>query len=488
MDEKLKSEQKQVMLVQQSSDGRLRAVSSVDGQGNITTCDPTEQNISNLLNVNTAESAFEAFFHKMMQEADNPSHTGIFVMAESAFRNLIQIDFAPDELEQYRISLEQNPSQEQRFQPMDTSKIDLEDLARKGIKMESLEPHLKALSYGHKSNGLIEMSPELEAGGMRVTTKGRVSLEEQADGSLKVIPHYWQEKPNLDIPFHGILLDEQTKVNLLATRHAGRVLDLELSQGELTPCFVSIDKLTNTLEALPVAMLERRTSIKNAELSEGLQKDFYSGSKILLEGFTTRAGYKRDAYIQVDAAERNYEFTYDGLDRNRYAEENKEVARRNAAARQSSKQQQADTQFEVTIHPKILGTYLPDEAYKQWSEAAKDPSKRADVKAFFIRGLHHKEPIKTVDGRGETFDAWVKPDFEEGKMKFYKWNPDRAVRRGAKVIPVNESRTQVAVNSEGKSAEAVKDVREPLKQGQQRLTEAQHTVRQQKQKRKGVTM
>lgn len=300
MDEKLKSEQKQVMLVQQSSDGRLRAVSSVDGQGNITTCDPTEQNISNLLNVNTAESAFEAFFHKMMQEADNPSHTGIFVMTESAFRNLIQIDFAPDELEQYRISLKQNPSQEQRFQPMDTSKIDLEDLARKGIKMESLEPHLKALSYGHKSYGLIEMSPELEAGGMRVTTRGRVSLEEHADGSLKVIPHYWQEKPNLDIPFHGILLDEQTKANLLATRHAGKILDIELSQGELTPCFVSIDKWTNTLEALPVAMLEHRTSIKDAELSEGLQKDFYSGGKILLEGFTTHAGYKRDAYIQVD--------------------------------------------------------------------------------------------------------------------------------------------------------------------------------------------
>lgn len=300
MDEKLKSEQKQVMLVQQSSDGRLRAVRSVDGQGNITTCDPTEQNISNLLNVNTAESAFEAFFHKMMQEADNPSHTGIFVMAEGAFRNLIQIDFAPDELEQYRISLEQNPSQEQRFQPMDTSKIDLEDLAHKGIKMESLEPHLKALSYGHKSNGLIEMSPELESGDMRVTTKGRVSLEEQADGSLKVIPHYWQEKPNLDIPFHGVLLDEQTKANLLATRHAGKILDIELSQGELTPCFVSIDKWTNTLEALPVTMLEHRTSIKDAELSEGLQKDFYSGGKILLEGFTTRAGYKRDAYIQVD--------------------------------------------------------------------------------------------------------------------------------------------------------------------------------------------
>ena len=73
-------------------------------------------------------------------------------------------------------------------------------------------------------------------------------------------------------------------------------------------------------------------------------------------------------------------------------------------------------------------------------------------------------------------------------MKFYKWNPDRAVRRGAKVTPVNERRTQVAVNSEGKSVEALKDVREPLKQGQQRPTEAQHSVRQQKHKRKGITM
>ena len=43
----------------------------------------------------------------------------------------------------------------------------------------------------------VEMNPELE-NGMRVSTKGRVSLEEQADGSLRVVPHYWQERPDLD--------------------------------------------------------------------------------------------------------------------------------------------------------------------------------------------------------------------------------------------------------------------------------------------------
>ena len=75
-------------------------------------------------------------------------------------------------------------------------------MEKKGIRMEDIEPHLKAMSYGHKSNGLVEMNPELE-NGMRVSTKGRVSLEEQADGSLRVVPHYWQERPDLDAPFHG---------------------------------------------------------------------------------------------------------------------------------------------------------------------------------------------------------------------------------------------------------------------------------------------
>ena len=62
-------------------------------------------------------------------------------------------------------------------------KIDLADMEKKGIRMEDIEPHLKAMSYGHKSNGLVEMNPELE-NGMRVSTKGRVSLEEQADGDV----------------------------------------------------------------------------------------------------------------------------------------------------------------------------------------------------------------------------------------------------------------------------------------------------------------
>lgn len=161
--------------------------------------------------------------------------------------------------------------------------------------------------------------------------KGACRSKSRRTASLRVVPHYWQERPDLDAPFHGVLLDEEAKTNLMNTRHAGKVIDLELEPGKLTPCYVSIDKWTNTLEPMPVSLLEKRARIKEADLSEGKQMDFYGGGKVLLEGYTTRAGYKRDAYIQIDAAERNYSFTYDGLDRNRYAQENKEIYRQKAA-------------------------------------------------------------------------------------------------------------------------------------------------------------
>ena len=430
--------------------------------------DPTDQNVASLLNVNTQDSALEAFFKKFMEQAQNPVHTGIFVMTENALNKLIRIDFDPEILENYRIDpSERLQTQEQRqFEPLDVTKIDLADMEKKGIRMEDIEPHLKAMSYGHKSNGLVEMNPELE-NGMRVSTKGRVSLEEQADGSLRVVPHYWQERPDLDAPFHGVLLDEEAKTNLMNTRHAGKVIDLELEPGKLTPCYVSIDKWTNTLEPMPVSLLEKRARIKEADLSEGKQMDFYGGGKVLLEGYTTRAGYKRDAYIQIDAAERNYSFTYDGLDRNRYAQENKEIYRQKAAEKNGRQETTAsERQPTLTIHRTILKASVPKEAYDQWTEAVNDPSKRADVKAFYIKGM-------VKDGQGEPFNAWVKPNFERNKMDFFRWNPDRAKRQGAEVKPAVESRTQVAVNSEGKTVEAVKGVKEPLKQGQQEATPAQ---------------
>ena len=68
------------------------------------------------------------------------------------------------------------------------------------------------------------------------------------------------------------------------------------------------------------------------------------------------------------------------------------------------------------------------------------------------------------DEKGVEFNAHVQPG-TQGK------SPDKIQPKD--VIPAAESRTQVAVNSEGKTDEATKQTKEPLKQGQQKPTAKQ---------------
>ena len=91
----------------------------------------------------------------------------------------------------------------------------------------------------------------------------------------------------------------------------------------------------------------------------------------------------------------------------------------------------------------------------------------------------------TRDGKGEPYTAYVKYNFEAGKPKYFRTNPDMT----QVVAPASESRTQVAVNTQGKTNEATKNVKEPLQQGQTQPTEQQNRQqRQQPNKSKGPKM
>lgn len=70
---------------------------------------------------------------------------------------------------------------------------------------------------------------------------------------------------------------------------------------------------------------------------------------------------------------------------------------------------------------------------------------------------------------------------EKGRPYRYDTNPDNA----QKVAPANESRTQVAVNSQGKTNEATKNVNEPLQKGQ---TAPKDDIQQKQEKRKSKGM
>ena len=95
MDEKVKNDEKKVMLVRQTGegqDGKLKAVGSIDEDGNIKTLDPTAANVAKLFDVHTNQPALEAFFTKFMEQSQDPVKTGIseiFIMAESVLENYL---------------------------------------------------------------------------------------------------------------------------------------------------------------------------------------------------------------------------------------------------------------------------------------------------------------------------------------------------------------------------------------------------------------
>lgn len=157
---------------------------------------------------------------------------------------------------------------------------------------------------------------------------------------------------------------------------------------------------------------------------------------------------KFDAYVQFNAAKGGYDFSYDGLDRNKYQQGNKQ---------EQSQNQSQEQQNGVRIPKKLLGVDLSEE----------QQNKLRDNKAVYVQGM-------LKDAKGEPFNAYVKVNNEKGKLDFFKWNPDKAKKQGADVKVAEGNKTQVAVNSQGKTNEATKHSKEPLKQGQQKPTENQN--------------
>ena len=85
--------------------------------------------------------------------------------------------------------------------------------------------------------------------------------------------------------------------------------------------------------------------------------------------------------------------------------------------------------------------------------------------------------------KGSPCTKYLKFDREKGRPLTYSQNPDLAQT----VAPSNESRTQLAVNNEGKTNEATRHLKEPLTQGQTApKDEAQKQQQEKPKKSKGM--
>ena len=141
----------------------------------------------------------------------------------------------------------------------------------------------------------------------------------------------------------------------------------------------------------------------------------------------------------------------------------------------ADKWQCPDTVCNVKVTPEQKAAFEAGQAVKMENLQFKDGTRRSaylQVSAV-ERGLEFlprsamqalQQASGLKDEKGVEFNGHVQPG-AQGK------SPDKIQPKD--VIPANESRTQVAVNSEGKTHEATKQCKEPLKQGQQTPTAKQ---------------
>ncbi|WP_446785157.1 DUF3945 domain-containing protein [Macellibacteroides fermentans] len=475
MDEKLNPKDKVLLMQDEGEGNKLKVVKGIDKKGKIDAIDPMKAKQTDFIKIDKHADPLENFFQNFFNQAKNPSHTGFYAVTVDMLDKVLSL--SDKELEKFRIDprdylnkeqeqsakkdekevvtkkkeekMDATTEQKTEFKQFDTNRIPESEYQKYGIKPENLEGELKAMSYGYKSPHLVDINPKIE--GVDYPMKARLSLEEQPDGSLKFVPHPQQQQVDLDKPFQGIMLPNDVKENLLATGNSGRVVELEPRPGEKVPSLISIDKLTNRLEAVPLDKLTVSQNLKGTELTPEQQQALKEGKKVLVEGMTSKNTIgtdnprKFDAYVQFNAAKGGYDFSYEGLDRNKYQQNAKQEQNQNG-----------EQQNQVRIPKKLLGVDLDEKQQNSLREG----------KAVYVQGM-------LKDAKGEPFNAYVKVNNEKGKLDFFKWNPDRAKKQGADVKVAEGNKTQVAVNSQGKTNEATKHSKEPLKQGQQKPTENQ---------------
>ncbi len=188
--------------------------------------------------------------------------------------------------------------------------IPFEKLEKAGInrdfvtRMESHE--LKDFLNGFRSDKLYTVNAKINDQEYRIPAK--IRLQQKEDGSVDVKVHPIQR---LFVPdeFMGHKFTKEEKATLLNDRNLGKTVELTNRNGQKDTYYLSIDSKTNELVPLRTKNIQVPDKIKGVSLSEEQKQKLAAGKKIVLDEMTGRNGKKFSATLQVDAANRNINFS-----------------------------------------------------------------------------------------------------------------------------------------------------------------------------------
>ena len=358
--------------------------------------------------------------------------------------------------------------------------VNLQELGAKyGIDFNSMsEKDMKALlNYG--KTGLVTVKPTF--GGEQIEIQARLSFRKDENDQLQLVPHFVRNEPKLDVAYKGYTFTPEDKKNLLQNGNLGRVVDFpDKNTGELRPHFISIDRLTNEIVDISTNKVRIPDTIGKTPITKDDKRVLYSGLPLRKE-IELANGRKFTPLLQVNVEQRGVEFVpgstrqaqgqKQSSDKKQTTDKQEQKAEGDAGGQKRQQDPNHWLNEDGTI--RRLNTYFKKELTEQ-------------QKNDYVAGktIEIKE-VPNKNGSG-TYTAYVKFDFNKMQPRSYRTNPD--LKQAKEQIPTNENKVQVAVNEQGKTNEATKHTKEPLKPGQSapknEKQQKEQTIEAQKPKRK----
>ena len=524
MVQKKKSDEQDVLVVRDEKTGEISVVAGLSRDGTPKRAPAKSENTSDFLRFDRNSDLMDSFFRNFFRQCKEPSRFGFYRIAADQVENLLGVmkellkdpeankeilsahkvdtsnyekeakqsegqaketassddasktqantekeNVSSEQTNEKENDMEQKPEQTATEQQAQTAPgvkqnlisgndVNLQELGAKyGIDFNSMnEKDMKALlNYG--KTGLVIVKPTF--GGEQIEIQARLSFRKDDNDQLQLVPHFVRNEPKLDVAYKGYTFTPEDKKNLLQNGNLGKVVDFpDKNTGELRPHFISIDRLTNEIVDIPTNKVRIPDTIGKTPITKDDKRVLYSGIPLRKE-IELANGRKFTPLLQVNVEQRGVEFVPGSTrqaqgqkqngDKKQTADKQEQKAEGDAGGQK--KQQDPNHWLNEDGTIRRLNTYFK----KELTEQQKDD---------YVAGktIEIKE-VPNKNGSG-TYTAYVKFDFDKMQPRSYRNNPD--LKQAKEQIPTNENKVQVAVNEQGKTHEATKHTKEPLKPGQ----------------------
>ena len=520
-----KTTEKDVLIVRDEKTGEISVVAGLNADGSPKRTPAKAENAQSFLQFDRHGDVLDNFFKNFFRQCKEPSRFGFYRFAADQADKLVEVmkDLLKDpetnkellaphkvdtsgyekqvkeeqtagmpeqkqegqpketqkqeEMEKKQEQNQESPQQQAQgrrgYQPIDESKINWQELEEKwGVKRDDLEKSgdlNKMLNYG--KSDLVKVSPKF--GGEAFELDARLSFKKDGEGNVSLVPHFIRKEQKLDEYKEHKFSDDDRK-NLRETGNLGRVVDLvDRETGEIIPSFVSIDRKTNEITDVSASKVRIPERIGKTEITKQEQDMLRAGLPVRDKLIERKDGRKFVTTLQVNVEQRGVEFVPGTGKSPRTAQTqetkgdtSKSQAQGGENAAQTKKEQRRNTWTNED------GSIRP---ISKWSGVSFTDQQKADYVAGKAVKLEN-----VTDKQGFHATMYIKFNPEKGRPYRYDTNPDNAQQ----VAPSNESRTQVAVNNDGKTNEATKNLREPLQKGQTNPKDARQQQQQEKPQKK----